>query len=257
MTFVPTQGSTSRSGIPKIIMQTWKTSQVPDRWKSSPEAIHRLMPDWEYVLMTDEMNLQFVRSYFPDFLPYYEKFPHNIQRADAIRYMWLYRHGGIYMDLDIELVKPLDDLFTANNESYFVRSGNLGGWFTNSIMASKPRAQIWLECLNAMKKPLPWWAIGKHLVVHRSTGPLMLTHVVNKTKQIYGILPAAFLTPCNICNLPCSAPNAYVRTLEGSSWVSYDSIVYNFFLCHWKTVFTVIAVVILILILWIIKRSCW
>ena len=98
--------------IPKIIMQTWKNTDIPDKWKSSPASIRQYMPDWEYVLMTDDMNDQFVRTYFPDFYSHYVNFPYPIQRADAIRYMWLYKHGGIYMDMDFELIKPLDDLFS-------------------------------------------------------------------------------------------------------------------------------------------------
>ena len=85
-------------------MQTWKTRNIPHQWKISPSSIKKNIPKhWNYVLMTDRDNRDFVKKYFPSFLSYYESFPYNIQRADAIRYMWLYVNGGIYMDLDFYL----------------------------------------------------------------------------------------------------------------------------------------------------------
>ena len=42
------------SGIPKIIHQTWKTKEVPEKWKKSQEEWQRLHPDWLYILWTDE-----------------------------------------------------------------------------------------------------------------------------------------------------------------------------------------------------------
>jgi mannosyltransferase OCH1-like enzyme len=86
--------------IPKLIMQTWKTNELPDKWKPTQLSINRYMSDWKYILMTDEMNRNFIIHHFPNFLPYYDAFPYPIQRADAIRYAWLYVHGGLYLDCD-------------------------------------------------------------------------------------------------------------------------------------------------------------
>src|SRR4029077_5740316 len=97
--------------IPKRVMQTWKCKDIPDKWKKSQPSIRKYMPDWEYTLMTDEDNLAFVKHHFPEYLDIYLSFPYPIQRADCIRYMYLYIHGGIYMDLDYEVLEPLDHLF--------------------------------------------------------------------------------------------------------------------------------------------------
>ena len=97
-----------RVKIPMIIMQTWKTKTVPEHWKSSPESIKNLMPDWEHVLMTDDDNRKFIQEYFPQYLTTFDEFEYGIQRADFIRYAWLYINGGLYLDLDYELVEPLE-----------------------------------------------------------------------------------------------------------------------------------------------------
>jgi mannosyltransferase OCH1-like enzyme len=243
--------------IPMLIMQTWKNHDIPKKWQSSPVSIQKYMPGWDYVLMTDRDNRKFVKKHFPDFLPYYDRFPHNIQRADAIRYMWLYVHGGIYMDLDFEVQYPLDDLFKSDSELYLVASGNVGTYLTNSFMASKPGCKVWLDMIEAMKQKLPWYYIGKHVEVMNSTGPIMLNHVVKKSKIVYSMLPSKLIMPCSICNIgSCDTSESYLKPLEGSSWISYDTKFYNFFLCKWKrvivfVVFLLILILLVIFIIWL------
>lgn len=234
--------------IPQIIMQTWKNRNIPDEWKPSVRSIKKHMPRWKYVLMTDKDNEEFVKHYFPDFYKYYKGFEYNIMRVDAIRYMWLYVHGGIYMDMDIALVKPLDDLFWYDSEAYLVSSGNMKV-YTNSFMASKPKSHIWLECLKEMTKPYSYWMIGKHLKVMGTTGPLMLTRVVKKTKTKVYDLPAKKLMPCSLCDpKPCTKPGAYTKALEGSSWCGWDSYIYGSITCNWKLFLLIIITILLIVI---------
>jgi inositol phosphorylceramide mannosyltransferase catalytic subunit len=241
--------------IPRRIMQTWKTRDIPDKWKSSLESIHRFMPQWEHVLMSDEDNRNFVQDHFPDFLPYYDGFEYNIQRADAIRYCYLYVHGGLYMDLDMEIQHPLDDLFISNNDIYLVDSGNIGGYITNSLMASKPKCPLWLDMIEEMKKPLPWWAVGKHMKVMNSTGPIALNRVVKRNGYVYGALPRSKVMACSICDATCFKPDAYIVPLQGSSWIAFDTVIYNFFLCNWKKIILLVVLSIIIFIIWRLLRK--
>lgn len=239
----------SRVKIPKIIMQTWKTHNVPDHWKSSPESIKKLMPDWRYILLSDDDNYEFMKKYFPEYLDVYESLEYSIMKADLIRYAFLYIHGGIYLDLDIEITKPLDELFHKRGDIYLVESGNAGGIYTNSFMASKPKCKFWLDCLREIRKDYKWWAYGKHLRVMSRTGPLMLTRVVNKTKHKLVKIPRKYVMPCSTCDLkPCTKPGAYTKALEGSSWCDWDSYVYNKCLCNWKKILFIILIFVLIII---------
>jgi mannosyltransferase OCH1-like enzyme len=47
----------------------------------------------------------FIKERYPWFLPIFDSYPYNIQRADVIRYFALAYYGGTYLDLD--LVKSL------------------------------------------------------------------------------------------------------------------------------------------------------
>lgn len=220
--------------IPKEIFQTWKTRDVPEHWMESQLSIIRHLPDWKYTLYTDEDNREFVKTHFPDFLSYYDAFPYNIQRADAIRYMYLYVNGGVYMDLDIALQKPIDELL-GDEDFYLVPSGNISSHFTNSFMISKPKVSFWLDVIDEMKKPVGITNLTKHFIVMNSTGPLMLTRVAKKYGKKFGYLPVKSIMPCNACNVEnCNMENAYTKNLIGQSWCSIDSKMLNFLMCNWR-----------------------
>ena len=240
--------------IPKIIMQTWKNKYIPQKWKNSPNSISKHMPDWKYVLMTDADNRKFVQTHFPDFLSYYDSFPYNIQRADAIRYMWLYIHGGIYIDLDYEILQPLDELFIPDAQAYFVNSGNVGSYITNSFMASKPKCPLWLEVIEIMKQQLPWYYLGKHFQVMNTTGPIMLTYAASRSSVSYLMLPRLKITPCSVCNIFCKARDTYVKQLQGSSWTSYDTKLYIYFMCNWRYICLLIFILFIIIVLWLLYK---
>lgn len=255
----------NRVNIPKRIFQTWKNTQVPEHWKSSPASIKKHMPDWEYYLVTDEEMDQIVKIHFPDFYPIWKAFPYPIQRVDAWRYCMLYLYGGIYLDLDFELLQPLDQLFTSDNQVYLVNSGNLSSVYTNAFLASQPGAPIWLEMIEYMKNPtaLKWYHnVSKHLKIMYSTGPLALDYVARRSKTTIGVLPTVLITPCNVCKLSrCKAmKNAWVRQLEGNSWHSWDSTLYNFCFCNWKIILPVLilfVVILLIIWLWMFYRKSY
>lgn len=237
-------------GIPKIIYQSWKTHDVPEKWKVSPASAKAIMPDWQYVLLDNDENRAMIEEHFPDFLSHYDGFPYDIMRADAARYCFLYLYGGIYMDLDFEVQQDLSELFKGSSEVYLVASGNVSSVYTNSFMASQPRSKFWLEVIEEMKKPLDFWSgLLKHFVIMCQSGPLMLSRVARRTNTVIGVLPRSRVMPCSICNLDCSTCEAYLKPLEGSSWISYDTKFLNFWLCHWKKVIVFLILLILIVLI--------
>jgi mannosyltransferase OCH1-like enzyme len=241
--------------IPKIIMQTWKDYDIPYKWRESPQSIKDHMPGWTHVLMTDADNDKFCQTHFPDFWPYFKNFKHGIQRADAIRYMWLYVYGGLYMDLDIVIVKPLDDLFYEDVNLYLCASGNVGSFLTNSFMASKPRCKLWLNMIEHMKKDAPAWAWGKHMNVMNTTGPIALNYVVKNYGYSYLALPAKMVMPCSVCNIDtCDIGSSYLRPLVGSSWVTWDTKLMNFGMCNWKPIIILIVLLIILLLVYLIFK---
>jgi len=239
--------------IPKVVMQTWKTHEVPEKWKPSIESIHKKMKGWKHVLNDDEDNRNFVKEHFPKFLPYYDKFKYPIQRADAIRYMWLYVHGGLYLDLDIQVMRNLTPLFNdpATDSLYFVKSPDSNAFantVTNAFMASTPKNPFWLEVLEEMKRPSPLWVKAEyHYYILYSTGPLMVNRVLKRQKPHHVILPKEVF-PYSLCNKRFTLYNAWTQPLEGNSWVCGYWAAFNVCYCHSEITILIAAVVILLII---------
>lgn len=238
----------SEMSVPKIIMQTWKTNTLPEKWQESQDSILNKMSGWKYVLMTDEDNRKFVLQYFPEFIQIYDNLPYPIQRVDMIRPMWLYINGGVYMDLDYVVNKPFDELFSSENSLnslYFVQSSNTSIYFTNSFMASTKNHPFWLEYLNYMKNDPPFWAITKHFIVMTTTGPIALTNALSQTKWVYSVLPQKQLIPCDVCDIG-KCRGGFLKTIEGQSWNGVDSLALNYLYCNWTTVLITVLIVIIL-----------
>ena len=93
-------------------------------------------PGWEHKLWTHAQMREFVRETYPDFFPTYEAYPKDIMRKvvwlfrmfahmrgtialrvavfvsgqDVFQYLLLKAEGGVELDLDIECLRPLDEL---------------------------------------------------------------------------------------------------------------------------------------------------
>jgi mannosyltransferase OCH1-like enzyme len=163
--------------IPKIIHQTWKDKLVPVQWHSYQNKIKSLHPDWQYRLWTDADNDLFVQKEFPAFYPVYQSFPKNIMRADVIRYMIMYRIGGLYLDLDYEMLKPFQYaqetlvLPVSRDISFGDRRDLLG----NCIFASVPNHIFWKDMIDDLQHNPP--TVDNYLEVLHTTGPEFLSRI--------------------------------------------------------------------------------
>ncbi|KAJ1550762.1 hypothetical protein HK096_005178, partial [Nowakowskiella sp. JEL0078] len=101
------------SKIPKIIHQSWKNDVLPKKFQNWAMTWKTLNPEYSHQLWTDNSNRALVANYYPWYLSTYDSLPKNINRADAVRYMYMHQFGGVYADLDVEAIKPFDDLLDA------------------------------------------------------------------------------------------------------------------------------------------------
>jgi mannosyltransferase OCH1-like enzyme len=242
--------------IPKLVMQTWKNRDIPDDWKPSPISIKKFLPSWKYVLMTDEDNELFVHDYFPQLSKWFQSLQFPIQRADAIRYMWLYVHGGLYMDLDIEIVASIDELFEKHEmDTWLLKAPrNFAGHYTNFFMASTKNNPFWLKVLEECLKPLDVWVLLPHHIISQQTGLAALTRAVSAWQKPISLLPQTSMVPCDYCNPDaCSKPFSYTKFLKGKSWNGTDTWLINFFGCNPEVIVLAILGIFAYTLLW--KRN--
>jgi mannosyltransferase OCH1-like enzyme len=238
---------------PRVIFQTWEDENVPEKWRDAQKSVIEKNPNWEYVLITNADRIRIIKENFPELLPLFMSFKHNIMRADMIRYIILYLHGGVYLDLDFIAMYPFDSLRLADGTDVgLVKSPNTSSMFTNAFMVSRPGCPFWLHCLSeitAQKSPL--LTFTKHLEVMFTTGPAMLTRVA-ETFPNYVCVLEEIIVPCNLCQLSekegCSSEEpGIVKPIEGSSWASIDTKIINGVFCNRK-------VILVILIAWIFLK---
>jgi len=97
--------------IPRIIHQIYfDMSGVPEHLSVISQTWKDKHPAWEYRFWNQKNVEQFMESDFPDLLPLYRSFPMDVQRWDFVRYLILYRYGGLYVDMDYECIEPMDSL---------------------------------------------------------------------------------------------------------------------------------------------------
>jgi mannosyltransferase OCH1-like enzyme len=72
-------------------------------------------PGWQEVIWDEAAVLKLIQDDFPWFLDTYLSYPRLVQRSDVMRYMVLYKYGGVYLDADVSLL-------TASSSSCAVRS---------------------------------------------------------------------------------------------------------------------------------------
>lgn len=95
--------------IPKIIHYCWfGNNPLPDYAIKCIDSWKKLCPDYEIKLWNEE-NFDFSSC------KYAKQAYENKKYAfvtDYVRLAVLYKYGGIYLDVDVELIKPLDPLLT-------------------------------------------------------------------------------------------------------------------------------------------------
>lgn len=185
--------STITKNIPKIIHQTWKNNIIPIEWRGYVNTWKRNHPDWEYRLWTDQNNRDFIKNHYSWFLKTYDSYNTNIQRVDAIRYFILYHYGGIYADMDMECIRPLDDIL--KNQSLVLGQEPLihaekvfkkNRMLSNALMASCKNHPFWKIVWNIMTNRANN-GMKKNWDVLYSTGPQVINDAVQQTSHKYDI----------------------------------------------------------------------
>jgi hypothetical protein len=139
--------------IPRIIHQTWKSrTEIPADLRGWRESFARWNPGFELRLYDDADNRAIVAGSCPGLLPVYDALPAEIFRADFVRPLYLYLHGGIYADMDMQCLRPLDGY--AERDGVFLGAmGDDPAWehaIPNAMMAGTARHPFWLLFLAAI-----------------------------------------------------------------------------------------------------------
>lgn len=130
--------------IPKIIHYCWfGRGEMPELALKCIESWHKHMPDYEYKLWNED---NFDIKSTPYTKEAYEAGKYAFV-SDFVRLIALKEYGGIYLDTDVEIFKPLDDLLQDKAFAGFEGSKHLP--VGTCIMGSEPHGEWISEYLSS------------------------------------------------------------------------------------------------------------
>ena len=105
--------------IPRVVYQTWKTLNLPNKMKKNIEFMKKQNPEMKFELYDDNMCRNFIKKNFnPDVLYSFDKLNPGAFKSDLWRYCILYKKGGLYLDIKMKCVNNFKLITLLGGEKY-------------------------------------------------------------------------------------------------------------------------------------------
>lgn len=164
--------------IPKVIYQTFKTAKLPiiNRWHIY--NFKKKNPSYQYQFYTDERIEDFLSTeYEKEVIKAYRRIQIGGAKADFFRYAVLYKMGGIYLDIDSNIKKSLDEFIEEDDSAIISFEKNPGVYVQWALIykAEHPFLERTLKLIlqNIKENKFPH-------DVHQMTGPSVYTQAINE-----------------------------------------------------------------------------
>lgn len=163
--------------IPLKIFQTWKTNTVSSDIADTIEELKRMNPEYEYYFFSDQdCKDYFISNYGEKYLQAFNHLKPGAFKADFWRYAVLAKEGGIYIDLDMKLTKPLREIINPDTDFYVVKDLPDSAIY-QAFIAVVPNHPVLIgsneECFNNIMNH----KMGDWVSVLSITGPVMMGKV--------------------------------------------------------------------------------
>lgn len=258
--------------IPKHIHQIWFQGEekIPKHLLEYHNSWKTTCNDYR-ITVWDEKSIKELLNNVPAWIQdTYNSYEKMIQKIDFAKYVILYYHGGIYIDMDVKCLKSLNDTpgiatskvifskmpYNTCQKLLFVLLGQdfKDDILNNGIIFAEPRNDILLQTLKeaCKNKHSVFKHVNNMLHVFLTTGPVCLTNAYAKQKNRQGvtILDNTYFEACDIndvhkeCKLPVNAIGLHVY--EGS-WVSEsENIAVNTYFYMYENMNVILILMILI-----------
>lgn len=247
--------------IPKNIHQIWFQGEnnIPDKYKENIITIKKYHTNWNYTLWTNDTIKNILSG---DLLNLYNNYVHMHQKIDFAKYVILFKFGGVYLDMDVKSLKPLDTLIDENKNKDIIVSKTNTNFFESIVACSK------FECINngviiaspnnkILKHIINYCLsvgncnslLNKELCINITTGPLMFTKIINKYRNDSTlILNNDYFEPCSYTKCTIT-DNTFTKHQHELSWMSSNvKLFLNFYVNNKILFFIMLSIIIYIII---------
>ena len=170
--------------IPKVMHRIWLGSNpMPPAFEDYWKRLQELHPGWQFKTWTDKSDLRFMRN-----RKCFDGMPTYSGKSDVLRIELIARYGGLYVDCDMEPLKPFDGLlrgikaFAAWEDERYIAWGVFG-------------AERGHPAVLALRSRLPVWSKAhEHEPANVRSGPVFLTAVWKRRRDVT-ILPTPTFYP--------------------------------------------------------------
>lgn len=167
--------------IEKNIFQSWYTKTLDPLIQKKIDSYKTMNPEYTYYLYDDDEIDNFVNTHYQGIISEcYNKLNIIVAKVDFWRYLVLYKYGGIYLDMDSSIEKPLNRLIKDDDEAIITAEGNADLYVQWGLIFSKQhpilKKTIELVCDNIQNNRYP-------NDIHKMTGPTVYTRAINEVHQ--------------------------------------------------------------------------
>lgn len=187
--------------IPRIIIQTWKTTNLPSPLQQLQDKVRMHNPNYEYLFFDDVGVDRFVQSHYVEYWDTFQRLTPRIKQIDFFRYLAVLHHGGFYLDMDMEVTASLDSVrnhgvgaaavfpmeYSRNTDDVLQRKGIaylMGNYAFAAVQGSAALRAIVDGIHRGVIPPhdIPRNSLFKEVLY--TTGPVLVTYVLHGRKDV-------------------------------------------------------------------------
>jgi len=185
--------------IPQIIHRAWfGPREMPQQYVEYDRRWKELNPNWQVIewgydnrppLINESLFVNCGTEWTPIAGAAKSTSIIQVAQADLLGYELLYRYGGLYVNTDMEPLRPIPDEFTQMD---ILLANEIDDWLiSNAWMMSAPEQPL----IRAVIDAIPGNIAKETRSIDWQTGPKLLTRIKEEQYPDTPVLPARFCNP--------------------------------------------------------------